>query len=321
MRLELGLDRRMIGDRPATGIIDVVIVNWNSGSDLARCLESLTDEGSAALVARIIIVDNGSHDGSAALAPDAGAPPLIIDHANRNLGFAVAANRGAAKGNAPFILFLNPDTRLHAGALAAALGGFGPEIGLVGLRQCDESGQIRPSCSRFPTPLAFWMRAFGLDRLSQFARYAPFLEDPPHEASRLVDQVMGACLLIPRDLFAALSGFDERFFLYYEDVDLALRAHRLGRRSWYETGGTVTHTGGGSSRQVPAHRLCLSLASRLAYARKHFTRAGFLSVAVCTLLAEPWTRLTFAALHRGTSSMRAVAAGYALLLRVGSARP
>jgi GT2 family glycosyltransferase len=321
MRFELGLDGRMIGDRPATGIIDIVIVNWNSGGDLARCLGSLTEDSAAALIARVIIVDNGSHDGSAALAPNAGARPLIIDSANRNLGFAAAANRGAAQGDAPFILFLNPDTRLHEGALAAALGGFGPEIGLIGLRQCDESGRIRASCSRFPVPLAFWMRAFGLDRLRRFARYAPFLEDPPQAVSRPVDQVMGACLLIPRDLFAALAGFDERFFLYYEDVDLALRAHRLGRRSWYETSGTVTHTGGGSSRQVPAHRLCLSLSSRLAYARKHFTRAGFLSVALCTLLVEPWTRLAFAALHRGKSSVREVTAGYALLLRLGPARP
>jgi GT2 family glycosyltransferase len=127
--------------------------------------------------------------------------------------------------------------------------------------------------------------------------------------------------LVPRDLFTALAGFDERFFLYYEDVDFALRAWRRGQRSWYETSATVTHIGGGSSRRVPAQRLCLSLISRLAYARKHFTRTGFLSVALCTLLVEPWTRLAFAAFGWSTASTRDVATAYALLLRRGSIRP
>jgi GT2 family glycosyltransferase len=311
----------MIGDRPSTGMIDVVIVNWNSGGDLARCLASLDADRASGLIARLIVVDNGSCDGSAAVPADGINAPRIIDRATCNLGFAAAANRGAAQGTAPFILFLNPDARLHRGALAVALDGFGPTIGLVGLRQCDESGQIRPSCSRFPTPLAFWMRALGLARLRGFTRFAPFLADPPDLASRQVDQLMGACLLVRRELFTVLAGFDERFFLYYEDVDFALRAWRQGRRSWYETRATITHIGGGSSRRVPAQRLGLSLVSRLAYARKHFTRAGFLSVALCTLLVEPWTRLAFAAFGRTTASMRDVATAYAMLLRRGSIRP
>jgi GT2 family glycosyltransferase len=301
-------------------MIDVVIVNWNSGGDLARCLATLAKDSGTGLVARIVVVDNGSDDGSAAVSTQ-DAVPLIIDRAGRNLGFAAAANRGAAQGNAPFLLFLNPDTELQDGALEAALGGFGPEIGLVGLRQLDPAGRVRRSCSRFPTPLAFWLRALGLDRLPGLAGYAPFMEDWPHGESRRVDQLMGACLLMRRDLFAALNGFDERFFLYYEDVDLALRARSRGCGSWFEARGTITHRGGGSSRRVKARRLCLSLASRLAYARKHFTTAGFLSVVFCTLLVEPWTRLAFAGLRQGPAAAAAVIAGYALLVSPRSARP
>jgi N-acetylglucosaminyl-diphospho-decaprenol L-rhamnosyltransferase len=302
------------------GMIDVVIVNWNSGGDLARCLTTLAKDSGRGLVARIIVVDNGSDDGSAAVSTQ-GALPLIIDRAEQNLGFAAAANRGAAQGHAPFLLFLNPDTELHDGALGAALGGFGPEIGLVGLRQLDQAGRVRRSCSRFPTPLAFWLRALGLDRLRSLATYAPFMEDWPHGESRRVDQLMGACLLIPRDLYGVLNGFDERFFLYYEDVDLALRALRHGSGSWFEARGTITHRGGGSSHRVKARRLCLSLASRLAYAHKHFTTAGFLSVALCTLLVEPWTRLVFAGLRQGPAAVLAVIAGYAMLFKPRSARP
>jgi N-acetylglucosaminyl-diphospho-decaprenol L-rhamnosyltransferase len=315
-----GQDIETTRDRSASGIIDVVVVNWNSGNDLTRCLASLARNSNAGLVAQIVTVDNGSRDGSA-VEPAEYPVPLLIDRAGRNLGFAAAANRGAARGDAPYILFLNPDTVVHDGALAAALGGFGPGIGLVGLRQLDASGRARRSCSRFPTPLAFWLRALGLDRLPGFADYAPFMPEPPQGQSRRVDQLMGACLLLRRDLFTALGGFDERFFLYFEDVDLALRARRGGSSSWFEAAGTVTHRGGGSSRQVPARRLCLSLASRLAYAHKHFSRLGFFSVALCTLLVEPWTRLVFAVARRGPGAAFDVMAGYALLLFPGAARP
>jgi len=310
----------MTGGAPEAGMIDVVIVNWNSGGDLARCLASLARNAGAGNVARVIVVDNGSGDGSADVAGDE-TLPLIVDRAGRNLGFAAASNRGAAQGSAPYLLFLNPDTEIHDGALAAALQAFGPGIGLVGLRLLDAAGRTQRSCSRFPTPLGFWLRALGLDRLSAFAAYAPFMQDWPHEDSRLVDQLMGACLLMPRDLFAALAGFDERFFLYYEDVDLALRAFRHGSSSWFEARGTITHIGGSSSRRVSARRLSLSLLSRLAYARKHFSAAGFLSVALCTLLVEPWTRLGFALFQHGPAAAGDVIAGYAMLLNPGSARP
>jgi len=303
----------------SAGAIDAVIVNWNSGGDLARCVATLAASDRSGLLARIIVVDNGSQDGSADEV--AAVRPLTIDRAGRNLGFGAACNRGAAQGQAPYILFLNPDTAVQDGALEAALDAFRPGIGLVGLRQLDGTGQVRRSCSRFPTPLAFWMRALGLDRLARFAAYGSFMADWAHDESRAVDQVMGCFLLMPRELFEALSGFDERFFLYYEDVDLALRACRQGRASWFETKGTISHRGGGASSQVPARRLCLSLWSRLHFAKKHFSTAGFLSVALCTLLVEPWTRLAFAALSHGPAAMRDVLAGYALLLHPGSARP
>lgn len=301
-------------------MIDVVIVNWQSGGDLGRCVAALAASGDARLIRRIVIVDNGSSDGSADLPPTLESR-LVIDRAGRNLGFAAAANRGARQGSAETILFLNPDAEIQDGGLTTALKAFAPGIGLVGLRQLDPSGQTRPSCSRFPKPSAFWLRALGLDRLAVFAAWAPFMIDWGHGDSRCVDQLMGACLFIRRTLFERLRGFDERFFLYYEDVDLALRAWNLGAASWHEAGGTVMHRGGGSSRSVPARRLSLSLASRLAYARKHFGLADFASVVLCTLLVEPWMRLLFAGLRQGWRGAGAVIAGYAFLLRPDAARP
>jgi N-acetylglucosaminyl-diphospho-decaprenol L-rhamnosyltransferase len=296
--------------------IDVIIVNWNSGDDLGHCLQSLAADPEVALiVARTIVVDNGSTDGSDSCA----SPYALLDRAGRNLGFAAAANRGAAHGTAPYLLFLNPDTLVRPGALAAGLDAFArpdaPAIGIVGLRLVDQTGRTTRTCSTFPVPLAFCARAVGLDLMPGFAMFSPFMRAWSHDQSAVVDQVMGACFLMPRALFERLGGFDERFFLYYEDVDLAWRARELGWRSWYEIGGTVAHRGGGSSRQIPARRLAYSLSSRLRFARKHFSSAGWLLILSVTFLIEPWSRLVGAFWRSGPSGAFAVIGGYALLFR------
>lgn len=126
---------------------------------------------------------------------------------------------------------------------------------------------------------------------------------------------MGACFLMPRALFTALGGFDERFFLYYEDVDLARRALDAGHVSWYETSGAATHQGGGSSRRIPARRLYYSLSSRLSYAAKHFDLSGRLAVLAATLLIEPWSRLVIGLWRAGPKGALAVLGGYGLLWR------
>jgi len=104
--------------------------------------------------------------------------------------------------------------------------------------------------------------------------------------SRNVDQVIGAFFMIRRALFDSLSGFDERFFVYYEEVDLSLRARQAGFRSAYFDGARALHHGGVSSDQVRAARLFYSLRGRLLYADKHFTRLGALLVWAVTFYVE-----------------------------------
>jgi len=308
----------------AVETIDVVIVNWNAAHHLAACLEALAACEDRSLIKSVIIVDNGSADGSL----DIALPPALriaIDRPGRNLGFAAGSNRGARKGTAPYILFLNPDARPHSGALSAALAAFdrSSRIGIVGLRLIDEGGRTSRTCSRFPSATVFFARALGLDLLPAFGHLGPFMKDWAHTTSRPVDQVMGACFLMRRALFESLGGFDQRFFLYYEDVDLALRVRQSGLISWFEASGLVSHSGGGSSSRIPGRRLYYILASRLAYTRKNFGRGGHLAVLLITLLIEPWSRLLGAFLRSGTGGPAAVIAGYVLLLRhvAGKANP
>jgi GT2 family glycosyltransferase len=298
--------------------LDVVVVNWNSGADLSRCLASLAAAAEIRRICGVVVVDNGSSDDSLDELPR--ALPITIDRAGSNLGFARACNRGAAAGTAPLLLFLNPDTEIVPGALGAALAAFerrtmaGP-IGIVGVQLVDESGRIVRSCSRFPTPLAFLARAVAIDRLPWGRRLGPFMTDWPHHESRVVDQVMGAFLMIRRSLFERLGGFDERFPLYYEDLDLALRALRAGFVSWFEASAMVMHRGGGSSSSIPAERLGLSLFGRWRYARKHFGSFAQGIVLVAMLGIEPWTRLADAVMSGSWRAGRNVIVGYRILAR------
>jgi len=111
-----------------------------------------------------------------------------------------------------------------------------------------------------------------------------------HEQSRRVDQVIGAFFLVRRALFEALNGFDERFFVYFEEVDFAFRASRRGMGTMFLADIKAFHAGGGTSGQVKARRLFYSLRSRILYARKHFSRMGYLLVIVTAFGLEPVAR-------------------------------
>jgi GT2 family glycosyltransferase len=117
------------------------------------------------------------------------------------------------------------------------------------------------------------------------------MEEWAHDETRVVDHVMGAFFLMKRSLFEALGGFDERFFVYFEDLDFSRRAFEAGWASLYWTGSCIWHLGGGSSRRVLGMRLFYSLRSRLIYARKHHGPRAFALISFSTLLVEPFLRL------------------------------
>ncbi|MDB5362589.1 MAG: glycosyl transferase [Rhodospirillales bacterium] len=305
-----------MGTSTGDKLIDVVIVNWNSGMHLAACLRALAAPSERHRIRGVTIVDNGSTDGSLdfQLPPDL---PVFIDRAGSNLGFARGSNRAARQGTAPYILLLNPDASIEPGALDAVIASFNRSdaIGIVGLRLCDQAGNTLRTCSRFPTARAFIVRALGLNLLPGLKHLGPFMRDWAHTESRIVDQVMGACCAVPRALFEDIGGFDERFFLYYEDVDLAKRVQKINRISWFETAGAARHIGGGSSAAIPGRRLFYILSSRFAYARKHFSLLGYLATLFVTLLIEPWSRLAAEVVRRGPVKMFVVLSGYAILFR------
>jgi GT2 family glycosyltransferase len=136
-----------------------------------------------------------------------------------------------------------------------------------------------------------------------------------HSQTRVVDQVMGAFFLVRRSLFESLQGFDEQFFVYFEEVDLSLRAMQLGFHSVYLTDARVIHIGLGTTHQVSALRLFYSLRSRTQYSRKHFGVAGAMLVTVVSAIVEPITRVTLALAARSEGLVTDTLAAYRMYWR------
>lgn len=283
------------------GSLDIVVVNWNTGPLLRECIASIGATTPPGLLGSVIVVDNASRDGSEDDLPGGGLPLIAVRNGD-NRGFAAACNQGARLGSAPFILFLNPDTRLLPESLSAPLqllqDPAAVDIGIVGVQLVDGNGALRQTCVRFPTPRMMIGWSVGLDVPPYFV---PLDE---HRQSRDVDQVIGAFFLVRRALFRELDGFDERFFVYFEELDFSLRARRAGYRSRFLAEAKAVHHEHGSSGQVRAKRLFYLVASRLRYARKHFSAPAAGAVAAASLTVEPLARIA-RALLRG--SMREAA--------------
>jgi GT2 family glycosyltransferase len=226
--------------------VDIVIVNWNSGEQLSRCIASIERFG-ADIVSKVVVVDNGSTDGSA---DELGSPgfSLTVLKNETNNGFGRACNEGAAVCDAEYLLFLNPDTELFARSLAAPLKVLDETkndgVGICGVQLVDESGEACVSYWRFPKMSDFIFKQLGLEALFDGRKMDYGLLQGRTDALR-VDQVIGAFFIIRMSVYAELGGFDERFFVYYEEVDLSLRAYQAGWRSACATSATCLHIGGG----------------------------------------------------------------------------
>ncbi len=302
-------------------MLDIIVVNWNSGNQLSQTIASI---GSycAGLVDSIIIVDNASFDCSLDAAEKIlTALPFrsTIVRNIENKGFGAACNQGAELATAELILFLNPDARLFANSLMLPINFLlqseNNNIGIVGIQLIDDSGRVARSCCRFPSIGVFIAHAIGLNHLPIFSHMTIHMSEWAHDNTRVVDHVVGAFYLMRRTLFQSLNGFDERFFVYLEDLDLSLRAQQAGYRSVFLAGAQAFHAGGGVSKQVRAHRLFYSLRSRLLYGFKHFSWWQAWILVLVTLLVEPVTRTVFSLYDSGWDGVRNTWKAYRMLFR------
>lgn len=293
--------------------VSVVIVNWNGGDLLRQCLDSLAARAGPDLRLQVIVVDNGSSDDSLTHCTPRDAVTVIENR--RNLGFGAACNVGARHATSPILLFLNPDCTVGPGSIEHCVAEMqDPGIGVCGIALTDEHGEFWRTCNRFPTVGSFMRHIVGLQFLSRHYKSGPMIEwDHANDAD--VDHVIGAFYMMRADLFKRVGGFDERYFVYLEDLDLSLRVRRLGLRVRYLAAPPSFHVGGGVSRQIKARRLFYSTRSRIIYSYKHFPAWQAHAHLAMTLLVEPLARLILALLHRSARTVGETFAGFAMVWR------
>jgi hypothetical protein len=252
--------------------VTAVVVSYNCRDALRDCLHKLTTPSNSV---PIIVVDNASADGSAEMVAQDFPTVELIKNA-RNRGFAAACNQGIRACATAFILLLNPDTLLERAELQKLQNFIGsqPNVGACGPRVLNADGTLQPSCRAFPTFGAMICDELGLSRLfphsRRFASYR--LSGWEHDQTSDVDQLMGSCLLVRRMALEHLGLLDERFFLYFEEVDLCRRMWQTGWRVSFIADATVTHLGGNSSNADRRNALGHRYRSLFAFYRKHYPR-------------------------------------------------
>ena len=252
-----------------------IVVNYRAGSLLTDCVRSILADSSAGEV-ELVVVDNGSSDGSVEALQQA-VPRAQVISAPGNVGYARAANLGIAATRAPIVAVFNPDLTMEPGTAKAMLARFDeePGLGACGPRIRNVDGSDYPSARRSPSvPLAVAHGLFGLWWPTNpfTARYRELDADPSQPRS--VDWVSGAAVWLRRGALDAVGGWDERYFMYVEDLDLCWRLQRSGFDVGYEPAGVVTHVQGASTSRSPYRMLVQHHRSAWRFARRRLTGAG-----------------------------------------------
>lgn len=258
----------------ATPVVSVLVISYNTREMTLECLRSVRDQ--TTIPHEVIVVDNNSQDGSAE-AMAAEFPEMVLDARSDNLGFAGGNNEAARRAHGKYLLLLNPDTVVLDNAIdkLVAFAEANPEAGIWGGRTLFGDMSLNPSsCWQRMTVWNCFCRMSGLTAI--FPNSAFFNAEGyggwPRDTEREVDIVQGCYLLITKEMWDTLGGFDPAFFMYGEEADLCLRARNsLGARPRVTPTSTIIHYGG-ASETVRSDRMVKLMTGKIALIDRHFPK-------------------------------------------------
>lgn len=220
--------------------LSIIIVSFNTKDLLKKCLESLP------LSVEVIVVDNASNDGTQEMINRQSLNIKLIEN-QRNLGFARAANQGLKQAKGKYLLLLNSDIFVKKNALdkLIAFAKNQPQAGVVGGQLLNPDGSPQGSCFYLPT-LPRIIKEFWFNGFSVLSKYVPVGNKPIE-----VEVVSGAVFLIPKKVCQKVGFFDERYFMYFEDLDYCRRVRQAGFKIYYLPGAEFIHGDGASGKNMP----------------------------------------------------------------------
>lgn len=224
--------------------LSIIIVNFNTKDYLKKCLDSI-DQNVKGINFEIIVVDNASDDDSASFIKE-NFPNVVLVENDRNLGFAKGVNQGLREARGEYVFLINPDTQVGKDTLKKLIDFAKKEknLGAVGPKLINSDGSVQPSCYHEQTALGA-IKEFWFGQQGTFEKYIPKSDKPVK-----VDAVVGAAMLIPRKTFDKVGFFDERYFLYYEDLDWCRRTQNLGFNIFWLPDASLVHGLGVSSKAL-----------------------------------------------------------------------
>lgn len=251
--------------------ISIIIVTWNSENWIKRCLDSILAT-SGDLKMEIIVVDNFSKDKTQEILKPYGSQIKLIQNSS-NLGYAKGCNQGLKIAQGNYILLLNPDTEITENSLKKMRDFMekNPEAGALGPQLLDFEGQIQPSCRRFPNYKLLLWELSGLSRLFPKSKIfgAWKMGDFDFKSTREVEQPMGSALLIRKKVIDQIGLMDERFFLFYNDVDFCYRIKQAGWKIYFYPEAKIFHSKGASTGQVKIKKIIQSHRGHFFYLKKY----------------------------------------------------
>lgn len=283
--------------------LSVIIVNYNVKYFLEQCLCSLR-QAIGSLKTEVIVVDNNSTDGSVAyLSAKFSFARFVINKGNE--GFAKANNQALELSSGRFILFLNPDTIIPEDCFTQCISFIQskPGAGALGIRMIDGSGSFLKESKRgFPSPWVSFCKMSGLTSLFSesrvFAGY--YLGNLSSNQNQKVEALSGAFMLVKKEVLQITGGFDERFFMYAEDIDLSYRINKAGFVNYYFAESTIIHFKGESTTK-DAHYLKLFYKAMGQFVHKHY-RGLSSSIWVPFLQLGIWFRSSIANITQSKSN-------------------
>lgn len=287
--------------------VSVLIVNWNTSDLLEQCLKSLRQLPESSSL-EILVIDNGSVDDSVAMVTREFPEVKLIANA-ANEGFARANNIGVRNSESPYVLFLNSDTVVRPGGIAACLNRLRDDagVGAVGCRIENPDGTLQNSVLRYPALRTVVSTTFGLGRLfptSPVFNHDRYGQMQPDEITP-VEVVMGSFLMIRRSDFQHEDVLDEGYFMYAEEADLCRRIHERGQRVEFVPVPAAVHVAGASSRTA-AQRAWSDEAKKRAQLRfiQKWDGTATAYVANLVMLAGMMPRLAVWSIADGISRLR-----------------
>ena len=266
--------------------VSAIVISYHGSKFLRDCLTTLIAD-LLPFDQEIIVVDNGSIDGSLEIIWRTCPQARVIEH-SANLGFARAVNAGINAARGKYLFILNQDIRIRQGCTPALIDRLtrDPRIGLIGPKFVGFDGVLQYSARSFPSYRHVVYKTLFLDRL--FPRHREFgswkMTWFDHEREMEVDQPMGAAMLVPREVIERVGLLDESFPIFFNDVDFCRRIHDAGYHLLYYPGAVIEHFVGGSTRRQPVRTVIESHRSLYRYLRKYARPRAYPLLWLCGLL-------------------------------------